>query len=190
MKRSKSYRQRIVWSLSLLKKYGGEGEVLSFGLHQSDRTIAPLLIRSWETLFRRSFYLLLKEQVIRWFGDMFAGEISSEQLRSHIDEVFTSLGKLHKAEFAHHDIKPENLLLNKGRLDLADFGLVIKYNKQNVDRGTPWFLPPENVNKQHLDGRVKDLYAMALTMFSLRSKEESILIEKIKEIGNSLQINN
>ncbi len=165
----------------------GGGEILSFGIHQSDRTNqvhGKILGDNLQT-----FITPLAEGTGNTVIDQYANnQISSNQLRNHINEVFIPLGKLHKAGFAHHDLKPDNLLLNKGRLDLGDFGLVGDYNER-VNRGTARFLPVEIVRKQHLDGRVKDFYAMALTMYSLRSKKKDVLQEKIQEVETNYGAN-
>ena len=59
--------------------------------------------------------------------------LSEDSARFYIAELILAVETLHKMNFIHRDLKPDNILIdNNGHLKLSDFGLckhmVIKYN--------------------------------------------------------------
>lgn len=89
------------------------------------------------------------------------------------------LGAAHAKGLLHRDVKPDNLLLDtKGRVKLADFGLVkLVHGKGPVGAtpltmtgamvGTPLYMSPEQiVAPEQVDPR-SDLYALGIVLFEL-----------------------
>ena len=64
-------------------------------------------------------------------------------------EALEYLNRLDK-KVIHYDLKPQNILINKGEIKVIDFGLC-KVMDENADEieltsigtGTAWYLPPE-----------------------------------------------
>jgi predicted Ser/Thr protein kinase len=85
-------------------------------------------------------------------------------------EIAEALSAAHRCGVVHHDVKPENVLLDAtGRAHLTDFGCarlegqaLLTLPDDPVDRAA--FLPPEIVEGQIADPR-SDVYALGLVMY-------------------------
>lgn len=69
----------------------------------------------------------------------------------------------------HRDIKPGNILFGRGNIPkLADFGLAAgartALGQQDEIWGTPYYVPPERLNRENEDPR-SDIYALGATLF-------------------------
>lgn len=69
----------------------------------------------------------------------------------------------------HRDIKPGNILFGRGKIPkLADFGLAAgartALGQQDEIWGTPYYVPPERLNREQEDPR-SDIYALGATLF-------------------------
>jgi serine/threonine protein kinase len=70
---------------------------------------------------------------------------------------------------AHGDIKPQNILIDQnGRAKLADFGLseVVEPGEQSSRfLGSPFFKPPEVMDRIRFDPFAADIWSLGVTMF-------------------------
>lgn len=69
-----------------------------------------------------------------------------ETITDHSMQILEGLADLHEHQFVHLDIKPSNILYNKGTLSIADFGLTYRQTTQINTEGnkvTSWYRPPE-----------------------------------------------
>ena len=86
----------------------------------------------------------------------------------------------HEANIIHHDIKPENILIDSSdRIKISDFGISIslKPNESdlltNYDWGTKMFLPPESWTSRRpspeseMFGRPLDVWALGVTFYKM-----------------------
>lgn len=109
-------------------------------------------------------------------------------LRKVIDwgaQAARGLAAAHERQIVHRDIKPENLFLTSdGRLKILDFGLAKHQPGRSSDRsnfatltmntdagtvvGTPWYMSPEQVRGEQLDGR-SDIFSLGTVLFELVS---------------------
>ena len=91
-------------------------------------------------------------------------------------QVTGSVADAHAAGVIHRDLKPENIVISEGRdgerPKVLDFGLA-KLFEGNVGTqvtssgtivGTPYYMSPEQIHGQELDGR-SDVYAMGAIMY-------------------------
>lgn len=91
-------------------------------------------------------------------------------------QVAGSVSDAHAAGIVHRDLKPENIVIAEGRdgetAKVLDFGLA-KLFEGNVGTqvtssgtivGTPYYMSPEQIHGQELDGR-SDIYAMGAIMY-------------------------
>jgi len=91
-------------------------------------------------------------------------------------QVAGSVSDAHASGIVHRDLKPENIVISKGRdgeiAKVLDFGLA-KLFEGNVETqvtssgtivGTPFYMSPEQIHGQELDGR-SDVYAMGAIMY-------------------------
>lgn len=83
--------------------------------------------------------------------------------------VFASVGRalmqLHALGWAHHDVKPENIMVSFAQqwsVALIDFGLAS--DEPLVRSGTPLYLPPGVLSGQDVDSARGDAYALARTL--------------------------
>jgi serine/threonine protein kinase len=90
--------------------------------------------------------------------------------------IVSSIMALHRKDVCHRDIKPDNFMVSRGVIKLADFGLAISVpqGKMLTERcGTPAFMAPEQHNLS--SGRSRgyshsvDMWAAGITMFMLLS---------------------
>jgi serine/threonine-protein kinase len=97
--------------------------------------------------------------------------------------VATGLNAMHFHGFAHCDIKPNNILLNKsGAVKLIDLGQSCRIGttKPRI-QGTPDYIAPEQVRRKPIDQRT-DVFNLGATMYwALTGKNVPTLIPKKSE---------
>ena len=58
--------------------------------------------------------------------------LSEEESKFYIAEILLAIESLHKMNYIHRDLKPDNILIGKdGHIKLSDFGLCAKYDVKN-----------------------------------------------------------
>ncbi len=91
-------------------------------------------------------------------------------------QVAGSVADAHEAGIIHRDLKPENIVVTEGRdgemAKVLDFGLAklfegsaeVQVTSSGTIVGTPYYMSPEQIQGQELDGR-SDVYAMGAIMY-------------------------
>ena len=94
-------------------------------------------------------------------------------------DMLEALCYAHARRFVHRDIKPSNLLVTTSEgidvLKLADFGLARVYHSSRISgltitgdiRGTPPFMPPEQITRYRDVTPACDLYSAGATLYYL-----------------------
>jgi eukaryotic-like serine/threonine-protein kinase len=111
-------------------------------------------------------------------------------------QICLGLDAVHQAGILHHDMKPENVLLEPtGNARLMDFGISAPLSQEpgtgerQIALGTPYYLAPEQLSGGQVDARA-DLFGTGILLFELftgtqpyrRGKNiQEILSIKIKE---------
>jgi formylglycine-generating enzyme required for sulfatase activity/tRNA A-37 threonylcarbamoyl transferase component Bud32 len=88
-------------------------------------------------------------------------------------ECLDALEHAHTMGFAHHDVKPANILISPSGIKLCDFGLAARtvaarppHGPMKVVAGTPSYISPERVRGEPGDHR-SDLYSLAATLYAM-----------------------
>ena len=88
-------------------------------------------------------------------------------------QIAQALAAAHASGLVHRDIKPGNILMDRGteRVRVADFGLVRVANDVSCTRsgfiaGTPQYMAPEQVKAEPCDGR-SDLFSLGSLLYAL-----------------------
>lgn len=90
-------------------------------------------------------------------------------------QVLSALEHAHQQQIIHRDVKPSNVLLEKGTelAKLVDFGLArgiadaVRHTAAGHVPGTPWYMSPEQASGTHqLDGR-SDLFSLGVMLFEM-----------------------
>ena len=102
--------------------------------------------------------------------------------------VADGLNAMHQAGYVHCDIKPNNILINKeGNIKIIDLGQSCKIGQIKTRiQGTPDYIAPEQVNRQHISHRT-DIFNLGATMYwALTGKNVPTLISRKIEAANHL----
>ena len=110
------------------------------------------------------------------------GPLMESRTRALMTPVFEAVNYLHKLNYAHRDLKLENILLDKrGNPKITDFSYVIDVSKTNstgADKkggpglsvtfcGTEPYLAPEIMNHIPYNPLLTDCWAMGVCLFVL-----------------------
>jgi len=117
------------------------------------------------------------------------GVISEKELFSLMVQVVDAMIHLTKCGIVHHDIKPQNILLDPfNRPKLADFGLSSKAgsDKSHLYQGTWTFLAPEVIKKTPYDPIPADIWSLGVTMFFCLTGRLPFLGTTVKELETSI----
>ncbi len=99
--------------------------------------------------------------------------IGWQNTRRILREIAEALAYSHGEGFIHRDIKPENVfMLTDGRVKLMDFGIATKggAGDQGKVLGTPYYMSPEQICGQPVDGRT-DLYSLGILAYELVTRD-------------------
>jgi serine/threonine-protein kinase len=105
------------------------------------------------------------------------GPLDPERAAALISQVASALDAAHRAGLVHRDVKPGNILVDRGELAehayLTDFGLIkgggpaaTGLTATGMFMGTPDYCAPEQIRGTKVDGRT-DQYALACVAFAL-----------------------
>ncbi len=95
-------------------------------------------------------------------------------------EILIQVGKAlhhsHQRGIVHRDIKPSNIMvLPSGHVKVMDFGVAyavkatdvnLKKEQMSIVGGTPYYMSPEQINNDDLDGK-SDLFSLAVVAYEL-----------------------
>jgi len=106
-------------------------------------------------------------------------QLSIEDALKITREVADALGYAHSRGIIHRDIKPDNIMLERGHAVVADFGIARAVTSAGAEKltqtgmavGTPAYMSPEqSVGESDLDGR-SDLYALGCVLYEMLAGE-------------------
>ena len=102
------------------------------------------------------------------------GPLEPTKLLGITKVLLSALEYIHKQKFAHLDIKPANILIDRhGRPKLADFGISRfidnTTNTASQRAGTAMFMAPEITSRNYYDPFAADIYSLGVTLYYLGS---------------------
>ncbi len=98
----------------------------------------------------------------------------------------------HRQGVVHRDLKPDNLMVEDGRLFVMDFGLArpaegaSDLSASGAILGTPAYMPPEQARGDRVDAR-SDVYALGATLYELLSGRKPIQGRTVMETLQRIQ---
>lgn len=109
------------------------------------------------------------------------GKLTTKDSLAIVSQLCDSLQFAHEEGIIHRDIKPENILIDqRGRVKVADFGLVKLVGKDSVDEnltgtqqvmGTMRYMAPEQMGgSKQVDHRA-DIYSLGVVFYELLTGE-------------------
>ncbi|MEV0993527.1 protein kinase [Nonomuraea sp. NPDC050202] len=102
------------------------------------------------------------------------GPLPLGQANQIFSQVAAALDAAHAHDLIHRDVKPANILLAGDHVYLTDFGItkhrssISGLTQTDQFIGTPRYMSPEQINKEHIDGRC-DQYALACVVYEALS---------------------
>jgi serine/threonine-protein kinase len=105
------------------------------------------------------------------------GRLTAAEATRLAAEVAGALEYAHQHGVVHRDIKPENILLQSGQAVVCDFGIAkaidaasdgdsTRLTSTGIAIGTPFYMSPEQVSGEGIDGRT-DIYSLGCMLFEM-----------------------
>ena len=110
------------------------------------------------------------------------------QTKFFIACVILALEYLHKNKIIHHDVKPENLILNtKGYVKLSDFGIARIYRENNSEdiSGSPGYIAPEILNEEN-HSYTSDYFSLGVVTYEFMKGERPFAGQTRREIREKI----
>lgn len=104
------------------------------------------------------------------------GPLCSEKALSYISQLASALNFIDSQGYVHRDIKPDNIIINRNKARLTDFGLVQAWDfdlneAENDMFGTPAYMAPEYLKGQSVLDISYDVYSLGITFYFMVTGE-------------------
>ncbi len=101
-----------------------------------------------------------------------AGQLPYKRVIKQMLQIADGLGYAHESDIIHRDVKPGNILVQKGdNIKITDFGLARLQSTGSVTQtghavGSPIYMSPEQVQGQYVDSR-SDIFSLGAMMYEM-----------------------
>ena len=156
---------RLTVTPDFVERFRQEGRILAQLSH-------PHIVTVYDAGSAQGYYYLVMELVRGWGLDRALerwGKLEPRNAVAVAQQIAQALEYAHRERIIHRDIKPANILLDeKGRVKVADFGIVAILGESQVARtriGTPRYMAYEHFNGAATPQ--SDLYSLAACLYEM-----------------------
>ncbi|CAK57277.1 unnamed protein product (macronuclear) [Paramecium tetraurelia] len=115
---------------------------------------------------------------------------NAEEILRYFIQIAKGTLELHQLYLIHRDLKLENVVYqeinNVKHLKLCDTGLIRQQNgMKTMMVGTPYYMPPEQINKQIYDEKT-DIWALGMILYEMLSGRTMVRGNSVQEILNNI----
>ena len=145
-------------ALQVLKREGKCGKSLE---HPNLITVHDIVVTKKHAYLVMDYFRSqnLKSQI---HNSLFEVHLRMQKL---IEQTCQALAYMHDKNWLHRDVKPDNILINKGsEVRVIDFSLAAKPGKQKEIQGTKSYIAPETLLRKKLTKQT-DIYSLGVTLF-------------------------
>lgn len=160
-------------------------------LQTLEDTCHPNIVRIYELLHDDKFYYIIQELIEG--GELYdlEKELSEEEIRHIMQQVFLAINYIHGQNIVHRDIKPENILIdNLENLDvkITDFGFATTFDDKSLDDiiGSPVYMPPEIIKGKKYDSKV-DIWSAGVVAYDLLAGVEPFQGDTKEELYKNIK---
>lgn len=113
--------------------------------------------------------------------DIFVGtkDIPYENCEEYFVQLLRGINYLHQKGLIHCDLKPGNVYLENGAVQIIDFGLAGYWGESIV--GTPTYLAPEVFKGAH-HSAASDLYAIGIIFYNCLARSQPFVASTLQEV--------
>ena len=113
-----------------------------------------------------------------------------EEVIKMVAPICSALSVAHGEGIVHRDIKPANImLLNDGTVKIGDFGIArvsdSNLTQEGTVMGTPYYMSPEQVMGQKVDGR-SDLFSVGVIIYEMLTGEKPFSGEALSTVMHNV----
>ncbi|MGM3307057.1 protein kinase domain-containing protein [Anabaena sp. WFMT] len=149
-------------------------DFLNEGLRYKE-CIHPNIVKINELIIEGDILGIVMEYVE---GENLKGRLLSEvQALKYIYQIGDALTTMHENKLLHQDVKPENIIVRKGKEEaiLIDFGISRKFHPEVIHTYTTqmsdFYSPPELYESHTIRGPFTDVYCLSATLYKLLTNE-------------------
>jgi serine/threonine-protein kinase len=112
------------------------------------------------------------------------GKLEVEQAIGISVQILDALDFAHQNMLIHRDVKPSNILLDKDRAYLADFGIALPIGKTRLTTGaglvgTPGYMSPEQITTPLDVNHLTDVYSFGCVVYEMLAGRPPFVVESM-----------
>lgn len=109
------------------------------------------------------------------FGSIHSGQQSREEVLCFYKQLVEGVEYLHKQGVCHRDLKPDNILIDNGRIKITDFGVSCVFHlewerdchKVRGLCGSSPYIAPEEYAEREYEGRAVDVWSLGIILYAM-----------------------